>query len=112
MDAAYDLDYLRQERLELAITCNSATRACTEAPSPRYPSRLVEPVDAAYDLDNLRLEELGPGQRSMAAAFELEALMLTGSCIDLASMQARVREQVGRALGVLCCVRVISMVRP
>ena len=42
---------------------------------------LVEPVQAAADLDNLRLGDLnGP----LEAQFELEALMLTGSC--LASM--------------------------
>ena len=39
---------------------------------------LVEPVEAAADLDNLRLGDL-PGD-GLHAGFELEALMLTGSC--------------------------------
>ncbi|GAB4815180.1 hypothetical protein N2152v2_002226 [Parachlorella kessleri] len=55
---------------------------------------LVEPVVAAHDLDNLRLEELGPAEKSMEAQFELEALMVTGSCLDLASLQARMRDQI------------------
>lgn len=65
--------------------------------------RLVEPVAAQHDLDNLRLQELGPGQQEMAATFELEALMLTGMCLDLASLAARMRDQV--------CVRVGGGVR-
>ncbi|KAI3430615.1 hypothetical protein D9Q98_005207 [Chlorella vulgaris] len=55
---------------------------------------LVEPVAAQHDLDNLRLQELGPGQQEMAATFELEALMLTGMCLDLASLAARMRDQI------------------
>ena len=40
---------------------------------------LVEPVEAAADLDNLRLGDVaGDG---LHAGYELEALMLTGSCI-------------------------------
>ena len=38
---------------------------------------LVEPVQAAADLDNVRLADVGG---SIAAEYELEALMLTGSC--------------------------------
>ncbi|EFN52002.1 hypothetical protein CHLNCDRAFT_59065 [Chlorella variabilis] len=55
---------------------------------------LVEPVQAEADLDNLRLEELGPGVAAAEAVFELEALMLTGMCLDLASLAARMREQI------------------
>ena len=54
---------------------------------------LAEPIEAPLDLDNLRLADLGPGRRALAAAFELEALMLTGSCIDVA---AKKREQVAQ----------------
>lgn len=54
----------------------------------------MEPTYAPYDLDNLRLEELG-AVKAMEAEYELEALMLTGSCLDLASLQARIRDQVG-----------------
>ena len=45
---------------------------------------LVEPVKAELDLDNLRLADLGQ-KRSMTADFELESLMLTGSCLDVAA---------------------------
>jgi hypothetical protein len=51
-------------------------------------------VAAEHDLDNLRLEELGPSRPAMEALFELEALMLTGMCLDLSSLAARLREQV------------------
>lgn len=51
---------------------------------------LVEPVRAAYDLDNLRLSDLG-SESTLTAEFELEAILLTGRCLDLA---ARTREQV------------------
>ena len=50
---------------------------------------LVEPVRAAYDLDNLRLSDLGDSS-TLSAEFELEAMLLTGSCTDSA---ARSREQ-------------------
>lgn len=55
---------------------------------------------AEHDLDNLRLEELGPGRPAMETLFELEALMLTGMCLDLSSLAARLREQVCEASGV------------
>ncbi|KAL3134029.1 hypothetical protein ABBQ32_008463 [Trebouxia sp. C0010 RCD-2024] len=42
---------------------------------------LVEPVVAEHDLDNLKLEQLGDAS-TLSAEFELEALMLTGRCID------------------------------
>lgn len=42
---------------------------------------LVEPVVAEHDLDNLKLEQLGKVS-TLTAEFELEALMLTGRCID------------------------------
>ena len=42
---------------------------------------LVEPVVAEHDLDNLKLEQLGEAS-TLSAEFELEALMLTGRCID------------------------------
>ena len=51
---------------------------------------LVEPVKAELDLDNLRLADLGQ-KRSMAADFELEALILSGSCLDVAATR---RDQV------------------
>ena len=44
-------------------------------------SWLVEATVALYDLDNLRLEDLGEG-RAMHVVFELEALLVTGSCSD------------------------------
>lgn len=43
---------------------------------------VVEPVSAAHDLDNLHLEELPPGEHVAKAIFELEALLVTGNCID------------------------------
>ena len=43
---------------------------------------LVEPVRATYDLDNLRLEDLPADQTTVSVGFELEALLVTGSCID------------------------------
>lgn len=55
---------------------------------------LVEPVRAEHDLDNLRLEELGPGVPGMEGVYELEALLLSGMCLDLASLQARMRDQI------------------
>lgn len=54
-------------------------------------SWLVEPVRTAYDLDNLRLGDL-PAQSVLTAQFELEALLLTGSCIDQGAVR---RDQVG-----------------
>ncbi len=45
---------------------------------------LVEPVKAELDLDNLRLADLGQ-KRSMSADFELESILLSGSCIDVAA---------------------------
>jgi len=41
---------------------------------------LVEPAQALYDLDNLRLADIP--DRVAYAEFELEAVMLTGSCVD------------------------------
>lgn len=52
-------------------------------------SWLVEPIRAAHDLDNLRLSDLG-SEPELSAEFELEALLLTGSCTDAA---ARRRDQ-------------------
>ena len=51
---------------------------------------LVEPVEAAADLDNLRLGDLQGD--ALHAGFELEALMLTGSCT---ATSAGKRGQVG-----------------
>lgn len=51
---------------------------------------LVEPVRAAHDLDNLRLSDLGK-EMTLHAEFELEALLLTGSCTDTTALK---REQV------------------
>ena len=51
---------------------------------------LVEPTRTAYDLDNLRLSDL-QGSSVLTAEFELEALLLTGSCVDLNAVR---REQV------------------
>jgi UDP-glucose:glycoprotein glucosyltransferase len=55
---------------------------------------LVRPVAAARDLDNLRLEELPPGERWADAAFELEALLVTGSCVDAAALRGGRQEGV------------------
>ena len=38
-------------------------------------------LQSSYDLDNLRLEQLG-SEPGLHAKFELEALMLTGQCVD------------------------------
>ena len=59
---------------------------------------LVEPVKAELDLDNLRLADLGQ-KRSMAADFELEALILSGSCLDVAATR---RDQVRSPLMTVC----------
>ncbi|XP_066322950.1 UDP-glucose:glycoprotein glucosyltransferase-like [Miscanthus floridulus] len=42
---------------------------------------LVEPVIAIHDLDNILLENLGD-VRTLQAVFELEALLLTGHCME------------------------------
>ncbi|CAL4933619.1 unnamed protein product [Urochloa decumbens] len=42
---------------------------------------LVEPVVAIHDLDNILLENLGD-VRTLQAVFELEALLLTGHCME------------------------------
>ncbi|GFR53073.1 hypothetical protein Agub_g15772, partial [Astrephomene gubernaculifera] len=42
---------------------------------------LVSPATAAADLDNLRLEDVAG--EVVYAEFELDALMLTGSCVDV-----------------------------
>lgn len=49
-------------------------------------SWLVEPIRAAYDLDNLRLSDLH-GSDVLTAEFELEALLMTGSCVDLTAIK-------------------------
>lgn len=66
---------------------------------------LVEPIVAQHDLDNLRLEQLDAAM--LHAEFELEALMLTGRCID---MQAKRRDLVGwqPCDAVRACVRANS----
>jgi len=46
---------------------------------------LVEPVRASYDTDNLLLADLPDGEGSVDVDYELEALMITGSCIDVAA---------------------------
>lgn len=43
---------------------------------------LVEPTQAAADLDNVRLADVGG---KIAAEYELEAVMLTGSCVATTS---------------------------
>lgn len=55
---------------------------------------LVEPVRAAYDLDNLRLSDL-EDENTLSAEFELEAILLTGRCTDIA---ARRHQQVQSSL--------------
>ena len=66
----------------------------THRGAPTLPARrLVEPIQAEHDLDNLVLAELGPGQ-AMTAEFELEALLLTGMCIDSTSLAARIQDQI------------------
>ena len=50
-------------------------------------SPLLCSSQAPYDMDNLLLGEL-PGKRA-DAEYDLEALMLTGSCIDYAQGQNR-----------------------
>ena len=81
------------------LPLHACTTCRTSHPSPR----LVEPVAAEHDLDNLRLEELGEAPAA-EATFELEALMLTGTCLDLASLAARIREQarLGKGQGRAC----------
>ena len=88
----------------------SHARFPTQPPAKhlRCRRRLVEPVGAEHDLDNLRLADLGEGVGSMEAVYELEALMLTGMVLDLASLAARLREQVcdvcvGRRCGDVRC---------
>jgi hypothetical protein len=68
---------------------------------------LVEPVKAELDLDNLRLADLG-GKRTMTANFELESLILSGSCTDVAATS---RAQVNCCvipLDVCCSTRKVS----
>lgn len=57
---------------------------------------LVEPVQAVYDMDNLRLADVS-GQVAYAE-FELEALMLTGSCMDVSEGQGRATHTRGLQL--------------
>lgn len=40
------------------------------------------------------MDELPPGVTSVDARFELEALVITGSCVDLTSLSARIHDQV------------------
>ena len=51
---------------------------------PTPPTSCPPPLQAPYDLDNLRLADL-PAGHVVAAEFDLEAIMLTGSCIDQGS---------------------------
>ena len=48
---------------------------------------LVEATYAPYDLDNLRLADIP--QTTVYAEFELESLLLTGSCIDISNSARR-----------------------
>ena len=52
---------------------------------------------APLDLDNLHLADMGPAP-ALEAGYELEALLLTGSCIDIAASS---RNQVPRLLTTL-----------
>ena len=84
----------------------SLVHSPTPPPPPTQPSqRLVEPVAAEHDLDNLRLDQMPPGERTMRATFELEALLLTGMCVDLAALAARVQSGVRQAGRQEACVR-------
>ena len=53
---------------------------------------------APYDLDNLRLADIPEGTQ-VSAHFDLEAIMLTGSCIDVTQGGNR-GVSVGREQGV------------
>lgn len=57
-------------------------------------SWLVTPIGAAQDLDNLRLDELPAWQKYTSAMFELESLIATGMCVDLASLEAGKHEGI------------------
>eukprot|EP00873_Tetraselmis_striata_P021635 jgi/Tetstr1/441899/TSEL_030108.t1 len=54
---------------------------------------LVEPVRAVHDTDNLLLADLPDGDSMATADFELEAMIISGSCIDIGASsrkQARI----------------------
>ena len=42
---------------------------------------------ASLDLDNLKLEDLGPSASTMYAEFEIESLIVSGSCIDQSAVE-------------------------
>ena len=65
----------------------------------------MEPVVAEHDLDNLKLEQLGEAS-TLSAEYELEALMLTGRCID---QHSRRRDLVSHAL---CLIPAICLSTP
>ena len=64
-------------------------------PDPPWP----RPAQAPLDLDNLHLADLG-GAPALEARFELEALLLTGSCLDIGA--ARGDQACGRTLPYSC----------
>ena len=95
--------------------CNSPRAACHLAPTPRMQSwarrataacpgmsaraRGASAAQAPLDLDNLHLADLG-GAPALEARFELEALLLTGSCLDIGA--ARGDQACGRTLPYSC----------
>jgi len=59
----------------------STTTLSTQIDTPG--SWLVGATIASLDLDNLRLEDLGPSVPAMHAEFEIESLIVSGSCTDI-----------------------------
>ena len=48
---------------------------------------LVTTAAAAYDLDNLKLEDLPEGQSVMRAEYRVEALLVTGHCVEVGARE-------------------------
>lgn len=76
-----------------------ARRATAACPGMSARARGAGAAQAPLDLDNLHLADLG-GAPALEARFELEALLLTGSCLDIGA--ARGDQARGRTLPYSC----------
>jgi hypothetical protein len=63
----------------------STTTLSTQLDTPE--AWLTGATVASLDLDNLKLEDLGSSASTMYAEFEIESLIVSGSCMDLTAME-------------------------
>ena len=70
----------------------ATTTLSTQLDTPQ--AWLTGATAASLDLDNLKLEDLGSGATTLHAEFEIESLIVSGSCIDQTAMAQRAWQDV------------------